>query len=196
MSLGGTTVPVKDDNGDTREATLQQIHDELTDPIKSSYQLNTAAGSALSFSTKGIAKTGISNGVATDVLTVTVPNAAHSAFLVLDVLGILGAGGSIGANEAVNLQSFNIGITRTAGLATVKTVSSAIGGTGSIAVAGATTCAVTVAVSSNTGANGAEQTFTVQVTISRGSGSSTNHVAMVRYTLANHNGTGITVAAA
>ena len=58
-----------------------------------------AATSASSF-TKAVAA--LTDNVATTVLTVTVPNAAHSAIIRISALGSLGAGGDIGAGEAVD----------------------------------------------------------------------------------------------
>lgn len=135
----------------------------------------------------------IANAVATDVLTVTIPNAAHSASLKVKVNGSLGAGGAIGANEASATNTYDIIITRTAGVATVVAISSAYGAAAS-AVAGAATVTATATVTAMTGAVGAQQTFTVQVTISRSGGSSSNHTCFVYYELINSNATGVTVA--
>lgn len=134
----------------------------------------------------------IANAVATDVLTVTIPNAAHSGRVRLTLVGSLGAGGAIGANEASGTVTYDIAITRTAGVATVVTASSAYG-SGMANVAGAATITVTAAATAMTGAVGATQTFTVQVTISRGSGSSTNHTCVVVADVVNANATGITI---
>jgi hypothetical protein len=135
----------------------------------------------------------ISNAVATDVLTVTIPNAAHSASMLVRVTGSLGAGGAIGANEATATNTYIIAITRTAGVATVVATSAAFGAAAS-AVAGAATVTATAAPTAMSGAVGATQTFTVQVTISRSGGSSTNHTCLVYAQLMNANATGITLA--
>lgn len=136
--------------------------------------------------------TGIANNTATDVITVTVPNAAHAAMITVDITGSLGAGGAIGAFEATGVTRYQIAVARTAGVATVATASSAIGGATS-AVAGASTITVTAVVSAITGAVGVTQTFTIQVTIAHGSGSSTNHSAVIRCAVLNANATGITI---
>lgn len=136
--------------------------------------------------------TGIANAVATPVLTVTIPNAAHSASLSVRLTGSLGAGGAIGANEATGVNNYNIAIARTSGVATVAVASSAYG-TANASVAGGATITVTAAVSGMTGGVGATQTFTINVTITRGSGSSTNHTCLVIVEIHNANGTGITV---
>lgn len=135
----------------------------------------------------------IANAVATDVLTVTIPNAAHSASLLIRVTGSLGAGGAIGANEATATNTYIASITRTAGVATVVTLSSAFGAA-ACAVAGAATVTCTAAATAMTGAVSAQQTFTIQATISRSAGSSTNHTCLVYAQLMNANATGITIA--
>lgn len=134
----------------------------------------------------------IPDNTATATITVTVPNAAHAASLKVTLIGTLGAGGAIGAGEATGTISYDIAIARTAGVATVATLSSGYGSATS-AVSGAATITVTGAVSSLTGANDATQTFTVNITIARGSGSSTNHTALVYGRLMNANASGITL---
>jgi hypothetical protein len=73
-------------------------------------------------------------------------------------------------------------------------VASTAYGSATSSVAGAATCTITAAVSAISGAVGASNTFTVDVTISRGSGSSTNHTCLALVELLNANATGITVA--
>jgi hypothetical protein len=136
--------------------------------------------------------TAIANNTATDVLTVTVPNASESATIGLTIHGALGAGGAVGANECAATGYGQIVIARTAGVASVETAAT-IADTASSCVAGATTMTLAYAVTANTGANSAVQTFTIQVTIARGGGSSTNHVAVIQADLLNLNGSGITI---
>jgi len=136
--------------------------------------------------------TAIANNTATDVLTVTVPNAAHSATIPIIINATLGAGGAVGANECTATAYGQIVLTRTAGLATVATATT-LADTGSACVAGATTVTLAYSVTSMTGANSATQTFTVQVTIARGGGSSTNHVAVIQADILNANASGVTV---
>lgn len=135
----------------------------------------------------------IGDAAATAVLTVTIPNAAHSASLKVRLAGSLGAGGAIGANEATGTVSYDFAIARTAGVNAVTTISSAYG-SAMANVAGAATITVTAAASAISGAVGATNTFTVNVTITRGSGSSTNHTCMVLAEICNANATGITIA--
>lgn len=136
--------------------------------------------------------TAIADATATDVLTVTVPNAAHSGTLRVTLTGSLGAGGAIGANEATGSISYDFAIARTAGVATVVGASTAYGST-TASVAGGATITITAAASGMTGAVGATQTFTVQATITKGSGSSAAHTCVVNAEIINANATGITI---
>lgn len=135
----------------------------------------------------------IADNTATATFTVTVPNAAHSAMLKVTLVGSLGAGGAVGANEATGTISYDFAIARTAGVATVVTASTAYGSSTS-AVAGAATITITAAASAVSGANSATQTFTVDVTIAKGSGSSDNHKCLCYGRLLNANATGVTIA--
>lgn len=147
---------------------------------------------ALTANKKVKSVTAIADNVATDTITVTVPNAAHSASLKLTLKGSLGAGGAIGANEATGVISYDVAIARTAGVATVATVSTAYG-SATASVAGASTITITAAASAMTGAVGATQTFTIQVTIAKGSGASDNHTCQVLAEIINANATGVTI---
>lgn len=137
--------------------------------------------------------TAIANASATAVLTITIPNAAHSAQIYIEVCGSLGAGGAIGANEATATNCYTITLTRTAGVNAVAAISGASGAT-AVNVAGAATVTCTAALSAVSGAVGASNTFTVNVTITRSGGSSTNHTCLVYAKVMNANATGITVA--
>lgn len=135
----------------------------------------------------------IADNVGTAVLTVTVPNAAHSASIRVTIVGSLGAGGAIGANEASGTVSYDFAVTRTAGVNATVTASSAYG-SGMTNEAGAATITVVAAASAISGAVGATNTFTVNVTIAHGSGASTSHTALVRYEVLNANASGVTAA--
>lgn len=134
----------------------------------------------------------IGNAAATTVATITVPNAAHSASVFVRVTGSIGAGGAIGANEASATNCYIITITRTAGVNSVVAISSAFGAAASN-VAGGTTVTATLTVTTASGAVGATNTHDIQVTISRGGGSSTNHTAVIEWSLLNANATGVTI---
>ena len=151
------------------------------------------SGAALSVDTLVKNVTGIADNTATAVLTVSIPNAAHSASLRVRLVGALGASGAIGAREATGTVAYDIAITRTAGVNAVVTASSAYG-SGMANVSGAATITVTAAASAIAGAVGAVNTFTVDVTINSGSGSSAAHNCMVIAELANVVASGVTMA--
>ncbi len=134
--------------------------------------------------------TGISDAASTPVLTVTVPNAANAATVHVVLLGSIGAGGAVGALECSATLEGNITVTRTSGLATVATASTAAV-TSNSCVSGATTITFAYAVSGNTGANSATQTFTVNATITKGGGSSTNHQVVVEAETINSQVSGV-----
>lgn len=138
--------------------------------------------------------TGLADTVATDILTVTVPNAQHAACIDLEVLAVLGAGGAVGAGEAARESKYQVIVTRTAGLAAVIAVSSAIGGVASN-VAGATSIAsAVVTASAVSGANSATQTFTIKLAITKTGGASDNHTVAVSARLLNYSASGATIA--
>lgn len=139
------------------------------------------------------AVTAIADATATAVLTITIPNAAHSASVRVRLIGSLGAGGAIGANEASCTVAYDIGVARTAGVAAVATASTAYG-SGNAAVAGAATITCTAALAAVSGAVGAVNTIQLKVTITKGSGSSANHTCQVIAEVLNANATGVTIA--
>jgi hypothetical protein len=133
------------------------------------------------------------NAAAKATFTITVPNAAHSASFLVRVTGSLGAGGAIGANEATATNSYVVAVTRTSGVNATVAISAAFGAAAT-AVAGAATVTCVAAMSAVTGAVGATNTFTVDVTISRSGGSSDNHTCLCYAQLLNANSTGVTIA--
>lgn len=138
--------------------------------------------------------TAIANNVATAILTVTIPNGAHSASLCVKLKGSLGAAGAIGANEATESLNYDIDIARTAGVNAVAVIGTAYGGTTGAAVAGADQLAVTGTISAISGAVNASNTFTVNITVARGAGTSDNHTGFARFELINDNASGVTAA--
>lgn len=152
-----------------------------------------APAAAATVTRNRVAVTAIANNVATTVATITIPNAAHSATIKFTVVGSLGAGGAIGANEASAANSYFVTIARTAGVNAVGAISSAFGAAAS-AVAGAATVTSVLTLAAVSGAVGATNTIPVQVTIARSGGSSTNHTALVTWEILNANATGVTVA--
>ena len=155
--------------------------------------LGEAAAAAASLVKKQKIMTAIVDATFTPTFTVTVPNAKHSAILRVTYFGQLGAGGAIGAGEAAGAISYDYSIVRTAGVAVVAVQSTAYASTVTL-VAGAGTIAILGQVSAISGAVGVANTFTVDIKITKGSGSSDNHTAVVVAELLNANTTGITFA--
>lgn len=153
-----------------------------------------SAGAALSDRSGFVVKTGCTDTTVTNVLTVTVPNAQVAGLLRITSIGALGAGGTIGAGEAVHAISYDFIVMRTAGVAAVALISTAYG-SAKQAVAGATTVTTASTVSAVTGAVGAVNTFQITIAITKAAGSSDNHVGYVKWELLNTIASGITVAA-
>lgn len=178
-----------------------EISSDLNDPVGaggttqvlSILSGGTSLGAVASSDTIVKAITGMTDATYTDVLTISVPNAAHAAILRVAIIGSLGAGGAVGVYEASRAVDGVIPITRTPGLATATT-NFFTGAGGECGVAGSATCAMSVQLSGLTGGNTVTQTFTVQVRITHGSGASTNHKAIIRAELTNAVASGITIA--
>lgn len=196
--VGGLGLSASNAGGNVKIYTANTLALTL-DSSQQQYQAGTqtvrhgsATGAANSVTEFIKAVTAIADATPTGVLTITIPNAAHSASVRVTLVGSLGAGGAIGANEASGTVSYDIAIARTAGVNAVATISSAYG-SGMASVAGAATITVTAAMSAVSGAVGASNTFTVNVTITKGSGSSANHTCQVRANVINANATGVTL---
>lgn len=177
-------------NGLTRKHPLSLLRMQANTGAQEFVASTAGALASLNRLTKKV--TAIADATATDVLTITVPNAAHASSVRVTLAGSLGAGGAIGANEASGTVSYDIVITRTAGVNAVATISAAYG-SGMASVAGAATITVTAAMSAVSGAVGAVNTFTVKTTITKGSGASANHTCAVFGTVFNSNATGVTL---
>lgn len=178
---------------DTPLTIVRAANGEIYTAAGRSVTLGGAPAAAATVTRNRKATTAIADNVATTVCTITVPNAAHSAVIKLTALGVLGAGGAIGAGECNASNSYDITIVRTAGVAAVADISAAYG-VNAAAVAGATTCTAVITVGAVGGAVGDPNTFAVQITIVKAAGSSDNHTALVRWEIVNQNATGITVA--
>lgn len=163
-----------------------------------SYATTTAAavaGGASSATTLIKTKTAIADNVATDVFTVTIPNPAvnHNATIIISVLGVIGAGGAVGAGETSSGSMYVMSIARTVGATAVIATSSQVG-VASGKVSGGDTFTCTVAASAVTGGATVTETFTIQVTAHDSTGSAANHVAVLTAELINMNASGITIA--
>lgn len=159
-----------------------------------SYFTSTGAtpGSASTDTHLGKTVTGIANATATTILTITIPNAAHSAVVHVRLGGSLGTGGAVGANECSAAITYDISVTRTAGVNAVATISTGYGSAAS-SVAGATTMTTTAALGAVSGAVGVTNTIAIQATLSHIAGSSTNHTCQVDAWVDNLNASGITL---
>ena len=105
--------------------------------------------------------TAIADAVATDVLTVTVPNANHAAAIKLTFLS---SNGSTDAFESSRVAVGTVVLARTTGVTTVATAV-ALTNAGIATVAAGATHTLAYGVTAMVGAAGAQQTFTVTVTI-------------------------------
>lgn len=139
------------------------------------------------------AVTAFTDAAAKTVFTITIPNAAHSASILVRVTGSLGAGGAIGANEATATNCYIVSVTRTAGVNATAAISAAFGAAAT-AVAGANTVTATASLAAVSGAVGATNTIDVQVTITKNAGASDNHTCVAHASLLNANATGVTIA--
>lgn len=145
-----------------------------------------AAGGAGSIVSLAKTITALADNTATDLCTVTVPNQICGAAIRVSAVGMLGDG------DSTDSKIYMIGVSRIAGAAT-KAVASTAAAVG--ATTGATgNAALTISVSTNTGANGATQTFTIQGKVARSAGTATNHIIVAEIELLNATATGVTVA--
>lgn len=150
--------------------------------------LNKAA-SAIS-ATKTIKKvTGIADNTATDVLTVTIPNANHAAAIKVTFLT---SNGSTDAFESSRVATGHVVVARTTGANAVATAA-AIDDAAIATVAAGATHLLTYGVSAISGGAGATNTFTIQVTIDD-SGNLGSNQAVVLAEVINGESTGITIA--
>lgn len=137
--------------------------------------------------------TAIVDATATAVLTVTVPNVAQAAMLEISVIGRLGAGGAIGADEAVQTSKYQASIVRTVGVASVCTLSAQLGAV-AVAVAGAATVTATLTAVANAEGVGVANTHTLKVTITKSGGASAAHKCNLSVRLLNAPGATVTIA--
>lgn len=151
-------------------------------------------GSAAAMSMLTKTKTGLTDTTATAVFTVTVPNVQHTALIEVDSLGVMGAGGAVGAGETSKASKYQVVVTRTAGLAAVVTVSAAIGGVQSKVAGADNITSVVVTCSAMTGGNTATQTFTILVAITKAAGAADNHTLVAAARVLNQKASGVTIA--
>lgn len=152
---------------------------------------NGAAGDALMKQDMLVKKTGIADNVATTVLTVTIPNANHAAWIELHFFS---SNGGASAFASSRIARSAIVVARTTGANAVATAIALANPAIATVAAGAThTLALTVGAVS--GAVGAANTFDIQVTIDDSAGSGSNQ-CITYVELTNSESSGITIAAA
>ena len=140
-----------------------------------------AAGSHVRLTVR---KTSIADNTATDIVTITVPNANHAA-----AIRVFGLANFDNCNYAQSF-SFEGSVARGSGSPTDKAFSS-VTTTENASIT--PNFAIAVAGSANTGGNSATQTFTLQLTINTSDSSTSNATIMIE--LINFNDSGITMAA-
>lgn len=152
-------------------------------------QIGGAAAAATTL--RGITKkvTGIADNTATDVLTVTVPNANHAAAIRLTLLS---SNGSTDAFESSRTAQGLVVLARTTG-ANVVATAAALSDAAIATVSGGATHTLAYDLSSIVGAVGAVNTFTIRVTIDD-SGNTGGSQVVLFAELLNAEATGITLA--
>jgi hypothetical protein len=131
-----------------------------------------------------VRKTSISDNTATDIITITVPNANHAA--AIRVFGLANFDGCAYSQ----VFSFQGTIGRTSGAPTDKAFSS-VTTTENASVT--PNFSIAVGGSANTGGNSASQTFKMQLTINTSDSASSNATIMIE--LINFNDSGVTMVA-
>jgi hypothetical protein len=145
------------------------------------------AGSAGNMTRKVKKITGMTDATFTDILTVTVPNAAHAAGI------FIRASASLGDADSSACDSYFVTLARQSGAATVLEGDIGVTSVAQPSATGAQTIVLAFQLSSLTGAVGATQTFTVQAKITRGGGASDNHYMTFVAELLNNNTGGVTM---
>ena len=158
-------------------------------PIVTSLNIGGAEGAATSCRTLTKKITGIADNTATNILTVTVPNANHAAAI---KLLLLSSNGSTDAFESSRIATGHVVVARTTG-ANAVAVAATLDDAAIATVSGGATHTLAYNVSSISGAAGAVNTFTIQATIDD-SGNLGSNQLVVEATLLNAEATGITIA--
>ena len=193
--IAGTSnqITVGDDgDGSVTLSTPQNIHTSAS-PQFTALLLGGAAGGATSAHTIIKKITDIDDAVATDILTVTVPNADHAAAVKLTFLSSNGNGDSdMTAFESSRVATGHVVVARTTD-ANAVTAAATIDDAAIATVAGGATHTLAYDLSSISGAAGAVNTFTIRVTINDSLNLGSNQL-VVFATLINSEATGVTIA--
>lgn len=165
--------------------------------ITGTEQFGASAGSAASYVKLIKQVTAFTDTTAKDVFTVSIPipaaTSSHNCTIRVTVLGVMGAGGTVGAGESASGSEYIMSVARYVGTTAVIATSSQLG-VANGKVAGADTLTATIAASAVTGGTSAAETFTIQCTMTKGGGASAAHQGVFIAELININGSGITIA--
>ncbi len=123
--------------------------------------------------------TGLQNNVFADVLTITIPNSGVSALIQVDLVGSLGPGGAVGAFEASTGRTIYIAVARVINVASDTTTTIAVTAADAKVLGGA---GITLAtqIAPLVGTPTQQQTATLQARVTRGGGTSDNHMLSLR----------------
>ena len=183
--------PAADNLGIATAGTLQQLTVDNGTFFRGAIGQGSTAASAVAGSSYRVINTvnSVGDNVATAVFTVTVPNANHAAMVKVTILS---SNGSTDAFESSRTAQGAIVLARTTGVTTVVTAATLT--LADIAtVAGGATHTLAYSVSSVSGAAGATQTFTINVTIDDSGNTAANSVVVLAE-LINSQATGVTIA--
>ncbi len=200
---GKTRITAADNAGDTTTTITNRSQAAartftLPDPGASAdFQMlvgaQSAIGAATSMNRMLFKKTGIADNTATDILTITVPNAAHAAMVKVTMLS---SNGSTDAFESSRCAEGLVVLTRIAGDVVVPVAATlALAQIATDATGGAATHTLAYAVSTITGAGNAVNTFTITVTINDTGNLGSNQVVVLAE-LVNAEASGVTMATA
>lgn len=159
--------------------------------VKQSFSMGDVAGGPTSSRKIVFKKTGVADNTATDVLTVTVPNANHAACIKLTLLASTGGADAFESSrcaEGMVVLARTTGVNVVASVATLELPQIAT-------VAGGATLTLAYDLSSIAGAVGATNTFTVRVTLNDSGNLGANQVVIVAEII-NAEATGVTIAPA
>lgn len=189
--IAGTAnqVTVTDDGDGT--ITLSTPQDLATTSSPTFTTLSVGGAAAAATSCRHLTKkvTGIADNTATDVLTVTIPNANHAAAI---KIMFLSSNGSTDAFESSRVATGHVVVARTTGANAVATAA-ALDNAAIATVSGGATHTLAYGVSAITGAVGDPNTFTIQVTLDDSGNLGSNQV-VCSVELLNAESTGITIA--
>lgn len=186
----GRVAFVTTDGALSDDADLTFSADTLTSTKVVGGDVSIGAAAAAATACRQLTKkiTGIADAVATDILTVTVPNANHATAI---RLLLLSSNGSTDAFESSRVATGHVVVARTTGVNAVAAVA-AIDDAAIVTVAGGATHTLAYDLSAISGAVGATNTFTVRVTIDDSGNLGSNQV-VVFAELLNAEATGITI---